>query len=123
MMNLLARFSTKDVDALAKSMAEEIAKRYPPGADAPDKKKKSSPNRLPQILGEVYARTDAIRVERSLGVYRKAKLGNTFRWELKELGYDKEFVEIATQGLIIHLTKKAAAAAKAPPAAARANKR
>jgi len=123
MMNLLARFSTKDIDELAKSMAEEIARRYPPVPDSSDRKKKPSPNRLPQILGEVYARTDAIRVERRLGVYRKAKLGNTFRWELKELGYDKEFVEMATQGLVIHLTKKAAAATKTSPTPVRTNKR
>lgn len=111
MLNLLARFSTKDIDALAKSMAGEISKRYPPDVEPSAKKRKHAPGRLSQILNEVYAKTDPLRTERPLGVYRKAKLGNTFRWELTELGYDKEFVDMATQGLVIHLTRKAGAPA------------
>ena len=44
--------------------------------------------------------------EHKLGVYKKARLGNTFRWELEELGYSKKFVETATEGLVVYLTRK-----------------
>ena len=40
-----------------------------------------------------------------LGIYKKAKLGNTFKWELKEMGYDEKFTETATEGLIVYLTR------------------
>jgi hypothetical protein len=42
-------------------------------------------------------------------VYRKARLGNTFRWELTDKGYSKPFVEMATEGLIVYITRKNAA--------------
>ena len=51
--------------------------------------------------------------EKHLGVYRKARLGNTFRWELTEMGYSKPFVEKATEGLIVYIPHKNAAATAA----------
>jgi hypothetical protein len=41
-----------------------------------------------------------------LGVYKKARLGNTFRWELEEMGYSEKFIELATEGLIVYITRK-----------------
>ncbi|NJK42488.1 MAG: hypothetical protein HC937_01785 [Aquincola sp.] len=38
----------------------------------------------------------------------KAKLGNAFRWELTELGYRKDFVELATEAVIVYLSRKKA---------------
>ena len=39
-------------------------------------------------------------------------------WELTELGYSKPFVEMATEGLVVYISRKAAAA----PATGRAGK-
>lgn len=110
-MKILERFSSKAVDQFAKDLAQGIAKRYPPSLDQ-SKEKKISHNRVSRILEETYAKAIAFHAENKLGVYRKARLGNTFRWELNELGYSKEFVELATEGLVIYVTRSA----KTPPA-------
>lgn len=105
-MGLFDRFSSKDVDAFAKSLAAEISRRYPPALDQ-GKEKKISPNRVARVLEEAYDKAVAFKSEQHLGVYRKARLGNTFQWELKELGYSKQFVDMATEGLIVYITRRA----------------
>jgi len=112
-MGLFERFSSKDVDTFAKSLAVEISKRYPPTLDQA-KEKKISQNRISRVLEEAYGKAVAFKSEKNLGVYRKARLGNTFRWELTELGYSKPFVEVATEGLIVYITRKAGES-KEPP--------
>ncbi|HWP00064.1 MAG TPA: hypothetical protein VNL74_05475 [Methylococcus sp.] len=95
----------REVDRFAKMLAQDIAKRYPPALDNV-RGKKVSVDRLTRILEDAYAKAREFREERGLGFYRKAKLGNSFRWELADLGYTKEFVEMATEGLIVSLSRK-----------------
>lgn len=109
-MGIFDRFSSKDVDQFAKSLAIDISKRYPPSLDQ-SKEKKISQNRIAKVLEDAYRKAMAFDSERRLGVYKKARLGNTFRWELTELGYSKPFVEMATEGLVVYITRKPDAAA------------
>ena len=51
--------------------------------------------------------------EKSLGWFRKASLGNDFRWKLKDLGYSDAFIDIATEGLMVYISRTAAKDAKA----------
>lgn len=104
-MGLFDRFSSKDVDAFAKSLAAEISRRYPPTLDQ-NKEKKISHNRIARVLEDAYDKAVEFKSDKHLGVYRKARLGNTFQWELKELGYSKQFVDMATEGLIVYITRK-----------------
>ena len=104
-MGFLDRFTSKDVDQFAKALAVDISKRYPPSLEQA-KEKKVSQSRIARVLDEAYTKAVEFKAEKSLGVYRKARLGNTFRWELTELGYSKPFVEMATEGLIVYITRK-----------------
>lgn len=101
---IFARIFRSKVDDFAKNLAEDIAKRYPP-AIANNPEQTVSPKRLTSILEETFTRASAFRSEHRLGVYGKAKLGNTFKWELKEMGYNEKFVDLATEGLIVYLTR------------------
>lgn len=103
------RLSGKEVDQFAKSLALEISKRYPPSLDQA-KEKKISQNRIARVLEDAYGKAITFKSEKNLGVYRKARLGNTFRWELADLGYSKAFVEMATEGLIVYITRKSQSA-------------
>jgi hypothetical protein len=104
-MALFGSVSSKDVDAFAKTLAQALAKRYPPALDK-GSERKISQKRLTSILEETFSRAADFRRQYNLGVYKKARLGNTFRWELEEMGYSAKFVEVATEGLIVYLTKK-----------------
>jgi hypothetical protein len=104
-MGIFDRFSSKDVDQFAKSLATELSKRYPPSLEQA-KEKKISQNRIARVLEEAYGKAVAFRDDKHLGVYRKARLGNTFRWELTELGYSEPFVKMATEGLVVYIARK-----------------
>ena len=97
-------FSPSKIDTFAKSLAQDIAKRYPP-AIANNPQQMVSQKRLTDILEETFSKAATFQQENSLGWYKKAKLGNEFRWELKEMGYDEKFIEMATEGLIVYVTR------------------
>jgi hypothetical protein len=92
------------VAELAKGLVQDVARRYPP-AIANNPAQMVSPQRLSAILDEVFARAAEFGRANRLGWYRRARLGNVFRWELNELGYDENFVDSATEDLIRHLTR------------------
>ena len=103
-MGLFSIFSNKEINAFAGELATGLAKRYPPAIDvSPDKR--VSENRLTRVLEETLARAVEFQSTHKLGVFGKAKLGNEFKWQLKELGYTDKFIEVATEGLMVHLTR------------------
>jgi hypothetical protein len=89
---------------LAKSLAQDVDRHYPP-AIANNPLQMVSQQRLSRILDDVFAQAANFSRENKLGWYKKAKLGNDFRWELSELGYDEKFVSAATEGLILCVTR------------------
>lgn len=103
-MGLFGSVSGKQLDEFAKSLAQDLAKRYPPALDQ-DNERKLSQKRLTAILEDAYNKAIDFKKQHKLGVYKKARLGNTFRWELKEMGYSEKFVETATEGLIVYITR------------------
>ena len=104
-MGLFGSVSGKQVDEFSKTLAQELAKRYPPALDRGNERRISQ-KRLTMILEETFNRAKDFRKQHKLGVYKKARLGNTFRWELQDMGYSEKFVEVATEGLIIYVTRK-----------------
>lgn len=104
-MGLFGSASSKDVDQFAKKLAGDLAKQYPPALDKGSEHMLSQ-KRLTTILENVCSKAAAFKKEHKLGVYKKARLGNTFRWELEELGYTKKFIETATEGLVVYLSRK-----------------
>jgi hypothetical protein len=102
--NLLKR---PPVEEFAKGLAQDVAKRYPPALDS-QPGKRPSVNRLTRIVEDACDKAQQFGQEHSLGWLAKAKLGNAFRWELTELGYQKDFVDLATEAVIVQLSRKKA---------------
>lgn len=101
---ILKFFSTRKVAEFAKSLAQDVAKHYPP-AIANNPAQVVSQQRLSDILEDVFTRTTDFSREHKLGWYKRAMLGKVFRRELEELGYDKKFVDTTTQGLILYASR------------------
>jgi hypothetical protein len=104
-MALFSKVSSKEVDAFAEQLAEAIAKRYPPAMDAAEKRKVSA-NRLTKILEDAFDKAASFQRDNQLGWYKKASFGNAFRWKLKDLGYSERFIEVATEGVIVHISRR-----------------
>jgi hypothetical protein len=105
MFNFFNWLRGKHIDTFCRDLAQEFAKRYPleMAAHTPDKK---SEKKLGRALNYVYKQAGEFRAARRLGVYGTARLGNGFKWELKELGYRTELIEEATKGLILSVRGK-----------------
>jgi hypothetical protein len=104
-MNMLSTLLRRaPVEEFAKSLAADVAKRYPPALDK-EPGKRPSVNRLTRIVEDLCKRVVEFHTEHRLGWMAKAKLANAFRWELAELGYGKEFVNLATEAVVVHLGK------------------
>jgi len=107
-------FSTQHITDFAKSLAGTLSKRYPPAIDM-NPEKKVSENRLTRVLEETLAKAVEFQREHRLGLIGKAKLGSEFKWQLKELGYSDKFIDVATEGLMVYITR----GTNAPPASAK----
>jgi hypothetical protein len=99
-------FDTGEVDEFARSIAAELVKRVPPTSlEARDEK---AAKRLANTHQAVFSRAGQFARTHKLNVYKKARLGNQFRWALKEAGYPAEFVQSWTYELVTLITLKAA---------------
>ena len=107
LMGFFGTASTKQVDEFAKSLARELATQCPPGALRDGAQVSSvTPKRLVATLEQICGKALGFREQHDLGVYKKARLGNTFRWELTDLGYAKDFVDDVTQRLVVYISRK-----------------
>jgi hypothetical protein len=91
---MLKWFDTKDVDALARRMVDDMIKRIPPanfgsGGRKAESKKDRTHDLVLRQAGE-FAR------DHKLNVYTKARLANSFKWALLDAGYPKDFVDRMT---------------------------
>jgi len=94
---MLRYFDTKDVDALAESMAGDLVRRVPPaGLDARGKKAEAKQQRTHDL---VLRQAQDFARRQKLNLYTKARLANRFKWALLEAGYPKEFVDRMTYEL------------------------
>ena len=106
-MGIFGSVSSKQVDEFAKELARHVARQCPPEQRDGLARPGVTPRKLVATLEEVCRKALDFRKEHKLGIYKKARLGNTFRWELTELGYDKQFAEDVTQRLVVYISRKA----------------
>jgi len=105
MFNPLKLLPGKHIDTFSRELAREFASRYPlelAGALADKKRDK----KLGRALNYVYKQARDFSQDRRLGVYATARLGNGFKWELREMGYQHDFIEEATKGLVLSVRGK-----------------
>lgn len=101
-MSLIDRFFPKADTDFANQLAEQIARHFPPTSE-PKLAKQGGQRRLEFVLETVIDDIDAFSKAQKPGWLRKARLGNTFRWKLIEIGYSEGFVNALTEGLVKHI--------------------
>ena len=106
-MGLLSSVSSKQVDDFAVALAREFAEQCPPEIGPNTARPQVPAKKLVQVLENLFRKAHGYRSQHKLGMYKKARLGNSFRWELTSLGYDKDFAEDVTQRLVVYISRKA----------------
>lgn len=97
-------FSRDKINAFANSTAQRITIRYPP-VIANNPEQPVSQQRIAEILHEAFAAVPQFRQEGPLGLLGRTRLRNAFKWELLEIGYGDEFVDLAAEKLMERLTR------------------
>ena len=105
MLSFLRLGRKSEIKDFAVDLAAHIAKRYPPALDS-QPGKRPSVNRLTRITEDACVKAVEFHDHYKLGWLSRARLGNDFRWALAELGYTKEFVDFATEAVVVHISRK-----------------
>jgi hypothetical protein len=95
------------IDTLVESLVNELLRRYPP-AMASGEGRRLSQQAVINIIESVIGKAVVKSKEWDLGIVGKAKLGNAFKWALKEKGYPDKFIAVITEALIVYVTRKSA---------------
>ena len=93
-------FDANEADKFGVFLAELLIERTPVD-DAIGKRSVTKKHEaMLHQLGQHVAR---FKAEHKLNMYKKAKLGNAFKWKLREKGYDAEYVDQMTNWLMFKL--------------------
>jgi hypothetical protein len=98
---LLRILDTTEIDDFAVNLAKDLGRRFPPASEA--RTDPGARHQIKVILEGLGARAVRFNADHKLGIYKKAKLGNVFKWKLKELGYSEDFAERATKDIVTRL--------------------
>lgn len=88
----------------ARELVAALSKELPAGL-METRRKALSVNKITRQLERTYQRAVAYQAEHRIGFIRRAALANAFRWELKENGFPDDFIDVATEGLVVELSK------------------
>jgi hypothetical protein len=93
-------FDASEAKKCGLALAEIVVKGYP----ASERKKSSKAEiHRAKVLDQVFAQARQFRQEHRPNLYKKAKLGNAFRWELMEQGFEAAFVDDLTHQVLLHM--------------------
>lgn len=83
---------------------DQLARDVPPSAILAGRGKVSV-NKVTRILERTYGVICGCSEGKGFGLYGRALIANSFKWGLKDKGYPEDFVELATEGLIVAMLK------------------
>jgi len=93
----------REVEALGKRMVESLVQAYPPSIQVSS----TTPGKKHiQAVFDLYQKAEQYHQLHNLGIYTKAKLANTVRWQMGEAGYADDFVKEVAHNLAMRLAAK-----------------
>lgn len=97
---MLKWLDAKEEQAFAREIAQFYVQRVP--FESPFSSKQFAA-KTQEVLKKVDLQVQKFKTGRSLNIYKKAKLGNAFKWVLRDAGYDTEYVNGLTEWLMLRL--------------------
>lgn len=94
---MISWFDAKDAEEFGRVLAKFLIERIP--ASAEQRKGKSLAKQL-EVVDKLYLQIDQFKGNHKLNIYKKAKLGSAFKFELMNAGYGATFVNQITKGLM-----------------------
>lgn len=104
-VKLFSIFDYRDERAFAKELATMISGQLTPESLAGDGPGNLSVNKITRLLERVYREVGKHFQGKKMGVVRRSVFANAFKWSLREKGYPANFIDVATEGLVMEMTK------------------
>ena len=83
-------FDASEAVAFGREIAHDVDQLFPP---TPEKKKPASAKKEQRKLDSLVRRTRTFAQQHKLNVYKKAKLLNTIKWELRDAGHQETLID------------------------------
>ncbi len=93
-------FNAAKAEEFGVLLAEFFIDKMPPAQQLNESKVAS---KTQYVLDKLALRVTAFKRENTLNSYQRAKLANTFKWKLKDAGYEKTYVETLVGWLVSRL--------------------
>lgn len=97
---LFGWFDAKAANAFGTELAAFFMARMPLDMKRDEKKFAIKTN---EVLGKMSLRVNQFKATNKLNVYTKAQLANSFKWALKDAGYDAKYSDELTEWLVKQL--------------------
>lgn len=95
---VLSWFDASEAKEFGTSLAHFYIERIP--LDTAGGKNKSITKKQ-EVMDKIFQQMVRFKLEHKLNIYKKAQLGNAFKWALKDAGYDPVFVDQLTKELML----------------------
>ena len=107
---MLAWFNAAEFERLGEQLAAQVVSKIPlepvatPKGQGREKRRNKRKSTTPQdVLRGLMIEAKNFSSRNRSNFYKKARFGNSFKWRLREAGYDAEFVDELTMELMLHL--------------------
>ena len=98
---LFSWFNAREAKAFGTRLAEMLIERTP--AEGATVGKHLLTKKHEAMLHQLEQHVTRFGTEHKLNAYKKAQLGNRFKWTLRDKGYDAEYVDQLTHWLMLKL--------------------
>ncbi len=97
---MIGWFNAKEAEEFGASLAKFFIEKMPPDNKLNESKLSS---KTEYVLTKMTAQIKAFKQDHALNVFKTAKLGNAFRWTLKDAGYPEPYIESLVGWLVTNL--------------------
>lgn len=97
---MLGWIDAKKAEEFGTELAQFLIEKMPPDKERNERKLES---KTEYLLTKMEIKIGKFKQEERLNVYKTAKLGNAFRWQLKDAGYDQAYIERLVEWLVTKL--------------------
>jgi hypothetical protein len=104
-MNILKLFNFAGEKDFALELVQRLRRELPPSA-LEKQGKGITVNKITRVLERTYHVALAYQKEHRIGFVRRAVLANNFKWALRNNNYPVDFIDLATEGLVVSMTKR-----------------
>lgn len=98
---VLSWFDAGKAKEFGNSLALFFIERIPPASQKSDK---AFIQKADKILNQMTEQIVRFKREHKLNTYKKAQLGNAFKWALRDAGFAPEYTDKLTKWLMLHIS-------------------